>query len=465
MIVRTPVLDMVSHAGLRTLKEAGPFSIKPFSNFIEITNMNYFEQLTNPKIAGSVIFLVITAILAAFGLLDSSPDLAYGGLAFAGIGAIDFSDVMDSLEKQGKTFEEFRTKNDQKLKSLEKDLIEVMKKGNRLHAGGSSTSSSDLVESKANLADYIRSRGEIKSMSVGTDPAGGYSVNPVLAEGIGGIVRNISAVRELVTLIPLENGGDRYEEVISTTPVGASWVGEKQSRPATDTPDLAKIMTNLCEIYAAPTLSQRLADDSGTAMVDFLINECALSFAEAEELALFYGTGVTQPLGLNEITTAATADATRAFGVIEHIPTGSSGAFDGTDPFDAVKKVFYRLRAGYRKDAKWVCNSETALALSKLQDGQGNYLWDDGNVKDGEPQTLLGKPVVICETAPNIAADAKALWFGDWNQAMRGIERADNKVLLDPFTDKPNLIVYVYRRFGLQLRNSNAIKCLKFSAS
>jgi HK97 family phage major capsid protein len=375
------------------------------------------------------------------------------------------STIKTLLDEQATNFEAFKKNHDDKYNRLEQNVMDFVKKANRPNFGGGSTGSSEQREAKSDMANYIRSRGETKGMSSRSGPDGGWTVNPVLADGIGGIVRNASALRELITqFIPLETG-DAYEEVISVTPVGAKWVGETEDRPDTATPKLVKITTTLNEEYAEPVLSKRLADDSGTAMVDFLVNECALSFAEAEETALFFGTGVEQPRGLDTIATAATADDTRAFGTIEHIPTGVSGDFAATDPFDAVKKVFYKLRAGYRKNAKWVCNSETALKIALLQDGQGNYLWDEGNVKDGTPPTLLGKPVVICETAPGVAANAKALWFGDWDQALRGIERPGNKLLLDPYTDKPNIKVYVYRRVGMQLRNSNALKCLKFSVS
>jgi HK97 family phage major capsid protein len=221
----------------------------------------------------------------------------------------------------------------------------------------------------------------------------------------------------------------------------------------------------LLELYACPVLTQRLADDSGVAMVDWLINETAISFAEAEELALFEGVGVISPRGLKTLTCVATADETRTFGEIQYIPTGVSGGLHATLPLDAVQTLFFALRAGYRTNAKWVCNSAVALMLSQCKDGQGNYLWSHGDVQSGQPVTLLGKEVIICETAPSVAANSLSLWFADWDQALRAIERPGNKVLLDPYSSKPNLQVYVYRRMGMQLRNSNAIKCLKFSVS
>jgi HK97 family phage major capsid protein len=425
----------------------------------------FLKQLREPRVLITLLAVGVLLALSGLGVVEAH-DMTASGMLLAGIGHIDMDHINGLLEKHGQAFQEFKSHNDKRLSQLDKDVVEILKKSNRLNVGGSGSFRGDDQESKSDLATLIRSRGEVKGMFSGSGPDGGWTVAPVLADGIGSIVRNASSLRELVTFIPID-AGDSYEEVISVTPVGAKWVGETEARPGTATPQLVKIMTTLHEEYAAPVISQRLADDSGTAMVDFLVNESSISFSEAEELALFYGDGVGQPRGLDTMPTAATGDSARAFGTIEYVPTGAAGAFKATanDPFDPIKTVFYKLRAGYRKNAKWVCNSATALEISKLKDGQGNYLWDEGNVKDGTPPTLLGKPVVICETAPGIEADAKALWFGDWDQAMRGIERPGNKVLLDPYSDKPNVVVYVYRRVGFQLRNSNAVKCLMFSAS
>jgi HK97 family phage major capsid protein len=137
-------------------------------------------------------------------------------------------------------------------------------------------------------------------MFSGSGPDGGWSVSPILGEGIGSIVRNASALRSLVNFIEI-GADDSFEELVSTIPVGAAWVGEKQARPETISPKLAKIVTMLNEMYACPVLTQKLAGDSGTAMVDFLINETALSMAESEEDALFNGDGINKPRGLATI--------------------------------------------------------------------------------------------------------------------------------------------------------------------
>jgi HK97 family phage major capsid protein len=376
---------------------------------------------------------------------------------------MELKDLVPLIDAQGEAFEKFKKSNDDRFKALDKEFTEFAKKANR-PGMGNYTGSRDVEESKSQLAAYIRSRGETKGMFSASGPDGGWTVIPVLADSIGTMVRDSSALRQLVNFIEI-GAGDSYEELISSTAAGASWVGEQESRPETDSPTLTQVTTSLHELYAMPVLSQRLADDSSYAMVDFLTSETGISFSEAEETALFSGLGVKSPRGIATYPTAATADATRAFGTFEHIPTGVSGGLHATLPLDAIKAMFFKLKAGYRTNAKWVMNSATALAISQSVDANLNYLWDQGDVVKGQPTMLLGKEVIITEAAPAIAANSLSVWFGDWNQALRGIERPGNKILLDPFTDKPNLRVYVYRRMGLQVRNFNALKCLKFSTT
>ena len=52
-------------------------------------------------------------------------------------------------------------------------------------------------------------------------------------------------------------------------------------------------------------------------------------------------------------------------------------------------------------------NDKTALALRKLKDDDGNYLWNSSN------DTILGKPVIISNEMPDIESGKKPVLFGD----------------------------------------------------
>lgn len=56
------------------------------------------------------------------------------------------------------------------------------------------------------------------------------------------------------------------------------------------------------------------------------------------------------------------------------------------------------------------------LAIRKLKDGDGNYLWTMGDVRVGAPAMLLDHPYSINDDVASIAASAKSILFGDFSR-------------------------------------------------
>lgn len=54
-------------------------------------------------------------------------------------------------------------------------------------------------------------------------------------------------------------------------------------------------------------------------------------------------------------------------------------------------------------------NDETALALRKIKDADGNYIWNHNT------DTILGKPVYILEHMPGATSGNKPIAFGDFS--------------------------------------------------
>ena len=67
------------------------------------------------------------------------------------------------------------------------------------------------------------------------------------------------------------------------------------------------------------------------------------------------------------------------------------------------------MKPEYRRNGVWLMNDRTALALRTLKDADGNYLWNSGN------DTILGKPVRVCEFMPDAASGNKPIAFGDFS--------------------------------------------------
>jgi HK97 family phage major capsid protein len=187
-----------------------------------------------------------------------------------------------------------------------------------------------------------------------------------------------------------------------------------------------------------------------------------MEFARAEGAAFVGGTGVNQPKGFLTAPTTDEADAIRAFGTLQYVESGDALGFDVNPELKLIDLV-HSLKAGHRQGASWVMNSATLSEVRKLKAADGSFLWQPG-LMEGQPNRLLGYPVVEAEDMPDIAADAFPIAFGNFRAGYLIAERSATSILRDPFTNKPFVHFYATKRIGGQVLDSDAIKLMKISA-
>lgn len=299
-------------------------------------------------------------------------------------------------------------------------------------------------------------------MMVGSDPDGGYTVTPVLSDAIAKKTFDVSPIGRLARREVISTG-DAFEEPVDSSDIGAEWVGETDSRPALDTAKLKYMRVPVHEIYTTQPVTQRLLDDSRFDIGSWMEGKIADKFARKEGAAYIAGDGVNKPQGLFYRPTASTDDGARDYFTLQHINTGVDGGFD-MDPSDVLVDLVYKLRAPYRQNARWLMNLKTAGIVRKMKDAEGNYVWING-IAAGQPALLLGYPVEIDEEMPDIASGSLSIAFGDFKQGYIIVEKPGIRMLRDPYTAKPNVLFYAYRRSGGQVQNGEAIKVLRFSAA
>ena len=119
-----------------------------------------------------------------------------------------------------------------------------------------------------------------------------------------------------------------------------------------------------------------------------ILQTMATAMSRAEESAFINGDGVDKPYGLLHAGKGA------ELGV-----TASMLAYDD------VIKLYFSVKAKYRKNGKWLMNDQTAFKLRTLKDSNGNYLWNQVD------NTILGKEVLISEFMPS---ETSPILFGDF---------------------------------------------------
>lgn len=301
---------------------------------------------------------------------------------------------------------------------------------------------------------------ELKSLSAGSNPDGGYVVPLEIEQTIDRILQRYSPIRAISSVRQI--GGNIYRKPITTAGASTGWVAETASRTQTNSPTLSVVDFPAMELYAMPAATQVLLDDAQVDIETWLAGEVQTVFAEQESTAFVTGDGSSKPKGFLSYTNVA--DGSWTWGNIGYTATGVSANFAASNPSDGLLDLAYLPKQSYRANATWVMNRKTEAAVRKFKDSTGNYIWQPSNIA-GQPATLFGYPVVESEDMPDIAANSFSIAFGDFARGYLIVDRVGIRVLRDPFTSKPYILFYTTKRVGGGVQNFEAIKLMKFGTS
>ncbi|MBL4918279.1 phage major capsid protein [Szabonella alba] len=299
---------------------------------------------------------------------------------------------------------------------------------------------------------------EGKAMNTAVAADGGYLVDPQTAETIRSMLVSTASIRAVANVVQVE--ATSFDVLIDRSEVGSGWATEAGPQAESTTPLLERISIRLHELSAMPKASQRLLDDSAFDVEDWLAGKIATRFIRAEAAAFVNGDGVDKPKGF--LLPPQVDNDLWSWGNLGYVPSGAEGDFPAMNAADCIVSLVYALGADYRANANFVMNSRTAGAVRKMKDADGRFLWSDG-LAAAEPARLMGYPVLIAEDMPDIAEDACAIAFGDFNAGYTIAERPDLRILRDPFSAKPHVLFYATKRVGGDVTDFAAIKLLKFA--
>ena len=272
---------------------------------------------------------------------------------------------------------------------------ELALKSARPQPGTSTFRSASTLQHKAAFEAYVRHgeanglhKLEEKAPSVGSGPDGGYLVPEETEAAVIRGVKIISPIRAIA--------GNRvvsasvYKKPFAITGPSTGWVAETATRPETNSPTLAELTFPTMELYAMPSATQTLLDDSAVNIDEWLAEEVQVAFAQQEGTAFVSGDGSNKPKGFLGYTKVA--NGSWSWGNVGYVPTGTDAAFDVDDPSDDLIDFIYALKSEYRANAHWVMNRATQATIRKFKDADGNYIWQPAERADLSP-TLMNYPI------------------------------------------------------------------------
>lgn len=222
----------------------------------------------------------------------------------------------------------------------------------------------------------------------------------------------------------------------------AQWVPESDAIPIYEGIDDFTINTvDSWKLAAFVKMDEAFIRDAGFDIENYLINRFAKNFGRAEDNAFINGNGSEMPTGIMNDTNGADVGITTA-----------------EITYDKVIGLYFSVKPEYRKNAVWLMNDATALALRTLKDSAGNYLWRDSD------DTILGKKVIMSEYMPDAESGSKPIAFGDFSYYwVIGRRPIGVRTLTEKFASVDQLGYLAYEFLDGKLIRPEAIKVLQIA--
>lgn len=291
---------------------------------------------------------------------------------------------------------------------------------------------------------------ENRTQTVGTPAAGGYTVPRTLADKIVEVMKDWGPMYDPgVTDEMVTSSGNPFD-IPTNDDTGNTSEALPEGDDITDdgSGDLVFGQVTLgAFVFATPWLkiSFELLQDSAFDIEGFI----------AKKLGERLGRGANGKL------TVGIGGATEPRGIVVASTLGKTAAAAAAIAGDELIDLQHSVNAAYRRSPKcrWMFADTTLAAIRKLKDGQGNYLWQMGNVQVGAPDLILGKPYSVNDDVPPIATGNRAVLFGDLSRyTVRKVGSPLIGTVRERFWPKVGMAGLI--RYDGDLTDGNAVKHL-----
>lgn len=262
-----------------------------------------------------------------------------------------------------------------------------------------------------------------------------------------------SSVLQLGPQILRTNSGETIKLPRATAHPAAGAVTEGQAISASD-PTLSSVNSTVSKEGWLTQFSRELLDDSGVDLEGYLARQAGRSLGNAVGAA-----AVTAAIA------AASAGKTAGNGIGAVTSFGTQST-EG-EGVDFLIDLFYSVIAPYRnsKSCGWLMSDVTASVLRKLKSADGVYAWQPSVIL-GQPDTILGKPVLTDTNVADPAAGAKSVLFGDWSSLVVRIAGGFRFERSDEFAFDADMSTFrALTRHGTVSIDANALKSFVHAAS
>lgn len=241
---------------------------------------------------------------------------------------------------------------------------------------------------------------ELKSFGINAESTGGVLVSEQMASFIIAKRPQINVLRARCMVIPVTGPFGVPEFLDESDPAA---IGEAGTFTETEVTPFGKVLLVPRKHGLLWLISEESVEDA-PANESYLKNHFTNRCGVREEYLILNGTGGSSyPFGLLSAT----------FNSVNDI----SGATDDINPDDFIEARF-KLKPAYRQNAVYILPNLTMIKVAQFRtmeagEGTGSFLWLPSFVL-GQPDTILGKPALECESFADPSEDGDAMFlYGD----------------------------------------------------
>lgn len=289
---------------------------------------------------------------------------------------------------------------------------------------------------------------EMRAQGTDPDDKGGYTVPTDMLNKVHEAMKDYGGIASVAQLLNTDKGNTIEWPTSDGTAEEGELLGENKAATEGDVEfgmdDLGalKLSSKIIRV------SNELLQDSGIDMSAFLAARIGSRIGRAEARLIVQGSGAGTPKQPKGLETAVTG--TKA--------TAAAGKVTWKD----INQLKHSIDPAYRRAPgfRLAMNDTTLAAITEMEDSQGRPLWLP-EVAGAVPATVLAMQYVVDQGIADLAASAKFMYAGDFQQfILRRVRYMTLKRLVERYAEFDQTAFLAFHRFDCVLQDTAAIKAL-----
>lgn len=277
----------------------------------------------------------------------------------------------------------------------------------------------DLAMSDTRQYRRAKEAHEKRTMSAVDASAGASTIAPEFVSSFERAMLAYGGVRSVADVIRTNTGAEMTWPTTNDTTNEGHLITENTAVANTDVTTGAITWSAYKFTSDVIKVPVELLEDSAFDLVSVIGEMCGERIARGTNRKYTVGSAAGQPNGV--------------------VPAASTGVTTASSTAIAADEIFalvHSLDPAYRNGASFMFHDNILLAIRKMKDGEGRYIWQAG-LQDFEPDRLLGYGYTINQhMASTIATTTKTMLFGQLNKyKIRDVRALRMRRLVERYAD------------------------------